>query len=91
MRERKVLETSLALILLYFREIAQGYTNPVFVAMELSALTWLSRAAPPHLPLACILFSALALLRGTAKAQRKVTLNGCFCEESTLKFVLDPS
>jgi hypothetical protein len=59
MRERKVLETSLALILLYFREIAQGYTNPVFVAMELSALTWLSRAAPSTLtpgmyPLLCL-------------------------------------
>lgn len=38
MRGRKVLETSLALILLYFREIAWGYTNPVFEAMELSAL-----------------------------------------------------
>lgn len=59
MRGRKVLETSLALILLYFREIAWGYTNPVFEAMELSALTWLSRAAPSALtpgmcPLLCL-------------------------------------
>lgn len=59
MRERKVLETSLALILLYFREIARGYTNSVFEAMELSALTWLSRAAPSTLtpdmcPLLCL-------------------------------------
>ena len=59
MRERKVLETSLALILLDFREIAQGYTNPVFVAVEPSALTRLGRAAPCTLspgmcPLLCL-------------------------------------
>ena len=59
MRERKVLETSLALILLDFREIAQGYTNPVFGAVEPSALTRLRRAAPCALspgmcPLLCL-------------------------------------
>ena len=68
MRERKVLETSLALILLYFREIARGYTNSVFEAMELSALTWLSRAAPSTLTPGMCLLLCLSSAQGNCKS-----------------------